>query len=67
MPTKNVFLDNLEVVEVDTSGVVGYDVSINKVDYSQVTEKEVSLNGGETKLPNWGIPELNAPKKCKQF
>ena len=44
LPTKNVFLDNLEVVEVDTSDVVGYDVSINKVDYSQVTVKVVNVS-----------------------
>ncbi len=38
-PINAVLLDDLEVVEVDTSGLVGHEVTINKADYSQATEK----------------------------
>jgi hypothetical protein len=41
-PTINtVLLDELEVVKVDTSDIVGHEVTINKTDYSQETGKVV--------------------------
>jgi len=39
-----VLLDDLEVVEVDTSDLVGQEVIINKADYSQATGKVVKMN-----------------------
>ena len=44
-PTINtVLLDDLEVVEVDTSDLVGHQVTINKADYSQATGKVVKVS-----------------------
>ena len=39
-----VLLDDLEVVEVDTSDLVGHEVTINKADYSQATGKVVKVS-----------------------
>jgi hypothetical protein len=38
-PINTVSLDDLKVVEVDTSDLVGHEVTINKADYSQATGK----------------------------
>ncbi|MBS0646133.1 MAG: hypothetical protein JSR97_06030 [Verrucomicrobia bacterium] len=43
-PINTVLLDDLEVVEVDTSDLVGYEVTINKADYSQATGKVVKVS-----------------------
>ena len=44
-PTINtVLLDDLEVVEVDTSDLAGHEVTINKADYSQATGKVVKVS-----------------------
>ena len=43
-PINTVLLDDLEVVEVDTSDLVGHQVTINKADYSQATGKVVKLS-----------------------
>ena len=43
-PINTVLLDDLEVVEVDTSDLVGHEVTINKVDYSQATGKIVKVS-----------------------
>jgi hypothetical protein len=37
-------LDDLEVVEVDTADLVGHNITINKVDYSQATGKVVKVS-----------------------
>ncbi len=42
-PINTVLLDDLEVVEVDTSELVGHKVTINKADYSQATGKVVKV------------------------
>jgi len=39
-----VFLEDLEVVEVDTADLIGNQVTINKSDYSQMTGKIVKVN-----------------------
>ena len=39
-----VFLDDLEVVDVDTADLIGNQVTINKTDFSQVTGKVVKVN-----------------------
>lgn len=36
-PVNTVLLNDLKVVEVDTSDLVGHEVTINKADYSQAT------------------------------
>lgn len=43
-PINTVLLDYLEVVEVDTSDLVGHEVTINKADYSQATGKVVKVS-----------------------
>lgn len=43
-PINTVLLDDLEVVQVDTSDLVGHDVTINKADYSQATGKVVKVS-----------------------
>lgn len=43
-PINTVLLDDLEVVEVDTSDLVGHEVTINKADYSQATGKVVKVS-----------------------
>lgn len=43
-PINTVLLDDLEVVEVDTSDLVGHEVTINKADYSQVKGKVVKVS-----------------------
>lgn len=43
-PINTVKLDDLEVVEVDTADLVGHNVTINKADYSQATEKVVKVS-----------------------
>lgn len=43
-PINTVLLDDLEVVEVDTSDLVGQEVTINKADYSQATGKVVKVS-----------------------
>jgi hypothetical protein len=43
-PINTVKLDDLEVVEVDTSDLVGHNVTINKADYSQATGKVVKVS-----------------------
>jgi hypothetical protein len=43
-PINSVLLDDLEVVEVDTSDHVGHKVTINKADYSQATGKVVKIS-----------------------
>ena len=42
--TSSVLVDDLEVVEVDTSDLVGHKVLINKADYSQATGKVVKVS-----------------------
>jgi hypothetical protein len=49
-PPSNTVLFNDEVVEVDTSDLVGHEVSINKADYSQVTGKVVKVSEQEIML-----------------
>lgn len=58
-PVNKVRLDDLEVVEVDTSDLMGHKVTINKSDHSQVEgrvirarEKKIDLNlsGGEKSI-----------------
>ena len=43
-PINTVLIDDLEVVEVDTSDLVGHEVTINKADYSQATGKVVKVS-----------------------
>lgn len=43
-PINTVLLNDLEVVEVDTSDLVGHEVTINKADYSQATGKVVKVS-----------------------
>ena len=43
-PVNTVLLEDLEVVEVNTSDLVGHFVTINKSDYSQVKGKVVSVS-----------------------
>lgn len=43
-PINTVLLDDLEVVEVDTSYLAGHEVTINKADYSQAKEKVVKVS-----------------------
>lgn len=43
-PINTVKFDNLEVVEVDTSDLIGHTVTINKADYSQVSGKVISVS-----------------------
>ena len=43
-PINTVLLDDLEVVEVDTSDLVGHEVTINKADFSQATGKVVKVS-----------------------
>lgn len=43
-PINTVLLDDLEVVEVDTSDLLGHEVMINKADYSQATGKVVKVS-----------------------
>jgi hypothetical protein len=43
-PINTVLLDDLEVVEVDTSDLEGQQVTINKADYSQATGKVVKVS-----------------------
>lgn len=45
-----VLLDDLEVVEVDTIDIIGYQVTINKSDYSQVVGKVVKVSEQEVIL-----------------
>ena len=53
-------LKKLNIFEFDILGESGIRIC-------SFAEKAVSLMGGEIKRPTWGIPELDAPKKCKQF
>lgn len=43
-PINTVLLDDLIVVEVDTTDLVGNEVTINKADYSQATGKVVKVS-----------------------
>ncbi|MCF8267261.1 MAG: hypothetical protein K9I69_04195 [Ignavibacteriales bacterium] len=43
-PVNTVLLDDLAVVEVDTDDLVGFNVTINKSDYSQVTGKVIKVS-----------------------
>ena len=43
-PINTVLLDDLEVVEVDTSDLIGHRVTINKADYSQATGAVVKVS-----------------------
>ena len=43
-PIYTVLVDDIEVVEVDTSDLVGHEVTINKADYSQATGKVVKVS-----------------------
>ena len=43
-PINTVSLSDLEVVEVDTSDLVGHEVTINKADYSQATGKVMKVS-----------------------
>lgn len=43
-PINTVKLNDLEVIEVDTSDLVGYNVTINKSDFSQATGKVLKVN-----------------------
>lgn len=43
-PINTVLLNDLEVVEVDTTDLVGHQVTINKADYSQETGKVVKVS-----------------------
>lgn len=43
-PINTVLLDDLEVEEVDTSDLVGHEVTIKKADYSQATGKVVKVS-----------------------
>jgi hypothetical protein len=43
-PINTVLLDDLEVVEVDTSDLVGHEVTIKKTYYSQATGKVVKVS-----------------------
>ena len=43
-PINTVLLDDLEVVDVDTTDLVGHQVKINKADYSQATGKVVKVS-----------------------
>jgi hypothetical protein len=43
-PINTVLLDDLEMVEVDISDLVGHQVTINKADYSQATGKVVKVS-----------------------
>ena len=49
-PINTVLLDDLEVVEVDTSELVGHEVTINKADYSQATGKVVKVSENKIML-----------------
>ena len=43
-PVNTVLLEDLEVVEVNTSDLIGHFVTINKSDYTQVKGKVISVN-----------------------
>ena len=43
-PVSNVKLEDLEIVEIDTADFVEYNLTINKVDYSQAKGKVVVLS-----------------------
>lgn len=43
-PINTVELNDLEVVEVDTSDLIGYNVTINKSDFSQAKGKVLKVN-----------------------
>jgi hypothetical protein len=43
-PVNNVKLEDLEIVEIDTADFVGYNLIINKADYSQAKGKVVKLS-----------------------
>lgn len=43
-PINTVLLNDLEVIEVDTADLVGYEVTINKADYSQATGKVLKVS-----------------------
>ncbi len=51
-PVNTVSIDELEIVEVDTTGLEGHKVTINKTDYSQATGKVVKAGEQNT------MPEL---------
>ena len=42
--TSSALVDELQVVEVDTTDLVGHRVTINKADYSQATGKVVKVS-----------------------
>lgn len=42
-PVNTVLLSDLEVIEVDTSDLIGHKVTINKSDYSQVVGKVIKV------------------------
>lgn len=44
VPINTVLLDDLIVVEVETSDLIGHEVTINKVDYSQARGKVVEVS-----------------------
>ncbi len=43
-PINTLKLDDLMVVEVDTADLIGYQVTINKADYSQATGKVINVS-----------------------
>jgi len=43
-PINTVLLDDLEVVEANTSDLVGHEVTINKADYSEATGKVIKVS-----------------------
>ena len=50
IPINTVLLTDLEIVETDTSDLVGKNVTINKADYSQVTGKVAKVSKQNIKL-----------------
>lgn len=49
-PINTVSLNDLEIIEVDTSDLIGHRVTINKADYSQVTGKVVKVSKPKVNL-----------------
>lgn len=43
-PINTVLLDDLEVVEIETTDLIGHEVTINKADYSQAIGKVIKVN-----------------------
>lgn len=49
-PINTVSLNDLEVVEVDSSDMIGHHITINKSDYSQATGKVISVQDQKISL-----------------